>query len=59
MADDLKNRGARDRSRIAMGERHEVDWTEALGVTREELQHAVDAVGNGVDPVRDYLKKQK
>lgn len=58
MADDLNNRGAQDRSRIAMGEEHEVRyWTEALGVTKEELQRAVDQVGNGADAVREYLKK--
>jgi hypothetical protein len=58
MADDLKNRSAQDRSRIAMGEEHEVRyWTEALGVTKEELQRAVDQVGHGADAVREFLKK--
>jgi hypothetical protein len=58
MADDLKNRGAQDRSRIAMGEEHEVRyWTETLGVTKEELQRAVDQVGHGADAVREFLKK--
>jgi uncharacterized membrane protein YecN with MAPEG domain len=57
MADDLTNRGAQDRSRIAMGERHEVEyWTGALGVTQEELQRAVDAVGNSAEAVREFLK---
>ena len=33
MSDDLKNRGAQDRSRISMREEHEVRyWTKALGV---------------------------
>lgn len=60
MADDLNNRGAQDRARIAMGEDHEVTyWTNALGVSKEELQRAVDAVGNGAEAVREYLKKQK
>ena len=58
MADDLNNRAAQDRSRIALGEDHEVRyWTEALGVTKEELQRAVDQVGNGADAVREFLKK--
>lgn len=58
MADDLNNRGAQDRSRIAMEEEHEVRyWTEALGVTKEELQRAVDQVGNGAEAVRGFLKK--
>lgn len=59
MSDDLNNRGAQDRARIAMGEPHEVAyWTEALGVSREELQRAVDAVGNSAEAVREFLKKK-
>jgi len=58
MADDLSNRGAQDRSRISMGEEHEVRyWTQALGVSREELQRAVDKVGNSADAVRKELGK--
>ena len=42
MADDLKDRGAQDRSRISMHEEHEVRyWTKALGVSKEELASAV------------------
>jgi len=58
MADDLNNRGAQDRARIAISETHEVQyWTEALGVAKEELQRAVDAVGNSAAKVREFLKK--
>lgn len=58
MADDLSNRGPQDRARIAMTEEHEVRyWTNALGVTKEELQRAVDAVGNSAEKVREFLKK--
>jgi hypothetical protein len=58
MADDLSNRGAQDRSRISMSEEHEVRyWTQALGVSREELQRAVDKVGNSADAVRKELGK--
>jgi hypothetical protein len=56
MSDDMKNRGSQDRSRIAMGEEHEVRyWTEALGVSREKLQQAVDKVGNSAEAVRKEL----
>ncbi|CAN7632945.1 DUF3606 domain-containing protein [Massilia sp. LjRoot122] len=59
MSDDLTNRGAQDRARIAMGEPHEVTyWTETLGVSRDELQRAVDAVGNSAEAVREFLKKK-
>lgn len=59
MSDDLTNRGAQDRARIAMDEPHEVTyWTKALGVSRDELQRAVDAVGNSAEAVREFLKKK-
>lgn len=58
MADDLSNRGAQDRSRISMGEEHEVAyWTKTLGVSREELQRVVDNVGNSAAAVRKELGK--
>lgn len=58
MADDLSNRGAQDRSRISMGEEHEVAyWTKALSVSREQLQRAVDRVGNSAAAVRKELGK--
>jgi hypothetical protein len=60
MSDDKSKRGFADRSRISLDEDYEVrDWTEALGVTKEELAAAVTAVGNSADKVRNYLKKQR
>jgi hypothetical protein len=56
MADNLTNVGEPDRSRIALGEEHEVRyWTDALGVSRERLEEAVEKVGNSADKVREYL----
>ena len=58
MSDDLKNRGPRDASRINLQEEHEVRyWTQALGVTREQLAAAVQAVGVSADAVRRQLGK--
>jgi hypothetical protein len=58
MSDDLQNRGAQDRSRIAVQEPHEVQyWTKELGVTKEELQRVVDKVGNSAAAVRKELGK--
>ena len=58
MSDDTKQRGSTDRSRIALGEEYEVRyWTEKLGVSREELERAVKAVGNSADRVREHLHK--
>lgn len=56
MSDDLNNRGVQDRSRIALGEKHEVRyWTLALGVTEDQLIKAVQAVGSSAEAVRKHL----
>lgn len=58
MSDDLNKRGLQDRIRINVHEEHEVRyWTKELGVTREELERAVKAVGVMIDDVRKHLKK--
>lgn len=58
MAADPKKTGL-DRKLIAMDEPHEVrSWTEALGVTKEQLEAVVKAVGNSAEAVRAYLKKK-
>lgn len=54
--DDLKNRGQQDRSKINMHEEHEVKyWTKQLNVSKDELQQAVDKVGNSAAAVRKQL----
>lgn len=56
--DDKTNTGSPDRDRISLGQEHEVQyWTKALGVSRDELQKAVQAVGPTVDAVRRHLGK--
>jgi 3-oxoacyl-[acyl-carrier-protein] synthase III len=58
MTDDPRKRGEADRSKISMSEDHEVQyWTKHLGVTREQLQKAVDKVGNSAAAVRKELMK--
>lgn len=58
MSDDMKKRGSQDRTRIALGEEHEVRyWTQKLGVSREQLEEAVRAVGNSADKVEEHLGK--
>jgi hypothetical protein len=58
MSDDKTQRAPRDSSRVAMGEDYEVEyWTSKFGVSRERLQQAVDAVGNGASAIEDYLKR--
>jgi len=54
--DDLKKKGPADRSKINMHEAWEVDyWTEELGVSKEQLQHAVKKVGGSAAAVRKEL----
>lgn len=54
--DNLTKRAQPDRSKINMGEAFEVKyWTHALGVSKEELQKAVDKVGNSAAAVRKEL----
>lgn len=56
MPDNLLNRGQPDRSLISMSEDHEVKyWIKHLGVSREELQRAIDKVGNSAAAVRKEL----
>ncbi len=58
MSDDLHNRGPQDRSRINLSERWEVQyWTQALGVTQEQLEQAVEQAGNDAAAVRRHLNK--
>jgi hypothetical protein len=60
ITDDLTNRGAQDRARVALGEPHEVHyWTRELGVSQEQLQHAVSAVGHSAEKVRQHLAGQQ
>jgi len=54
--DDRKNKGQPDRSKINMHEAHEVKyWTHQLGVSRDQLQAAVEKVGNAAAAVRKEL----
>jgi len=54
--DNLTKREQPDRSKINMREVYEVKhWTRALGVSREQLQKAVDKVGNSAAAVRKEL----
>jgi hypothetical protein len=59
MSDNLQKAGQQDRSRINVHEEWEVrHWTEALGVSREELEQAVSEVGVSADAVREHLKRK-
>ncbi|HEV7290398.1 DUF3606 domain-containing protein [Sphingomonas sp.] len=60
MSDDKEQRGPQDASRVAMGEDYEVRyWTERFGVSRNRLEEAVGAVGNGADAIEAYLSGER
>jgi hypothetical protein len=57
MADDPNIRGYQDRTRISMIRDDEVrHWIEKFGVTREQLQQAVDQAGPMADSVEWNLR---
>jgi hypothetical protein len=56
MSDNLNNRGPQDRNRINVNESWEVTyWTKELGVSKEELEKAVQKAGTSVSAVRQQL----
>jgi uncharacterized protein DUF3606 len=56
VVDNLTKKNQPDRSKINMHEAHEIKyWIKALGVSKEELQRAVDKVGNSAAAVRKQL----
>jgi hypothetical protein len=56
--DNTAKRGESDRSRISLQQRHEVEyWTKRFGVSREQLEEAVNAVGHAVDAVERHLRR--
>jgi hypothetical protein len=57
MSDSKQDRGSPDRDRIDIHDPDEVrNWTKSLGVSKEELQQAVAAVGDRAEKVREHLR---
>lgn len=58
MSDDKTKRRPQDSSRISMTEPYEVNWwTAHFGVTRAQLQAAVNSAGHGAAAVARHLGK--
>jgi 3-oxoacyl-[acyl-carrier-protein] synthase III len=56
MTDSLTKRDQPDRSKINMSEDYGMHyWTKHLNISKEELQKAVDKVGNSAAAVRKEL----
>ena len=59
MSDNKSQRGSPDRDRIDMNDPDEVrNWTKSLGVSKEELERAVQAAGPIASKVREHLGKR-
>lgn len=60
MSDDKRQTGSPDRDRISLSEDYEVRyWTQALGVSADDLRAAVDAVGPMAEDVRNHLAQRR
>lgn len=60
MADDKTKQDGRDRSQVNPNESYELSYIEEkLGVSREQVRKAVEAVGNSREKVEEYLAKNK
>ncbi len=58
MADNKDLRDQKDRSRVSGSENYELAYLEdKLGVSREEVEAAIKAVGNDRFKVEEYLTK--
>jgi hypothetical protein len=56
MADDETKRAPQNTNLISLTEDYEIDyWTKVLGVTRERLAEAIQAVGHSGEKVRTFL----
>ena len=59
MSDDKSKQDGRDRSRVNPNESYELSYLEEkLGVSREQVRAAVDAVGYNRENVDEYLSKK-
>lgn len=59
MPDSTQDRGGQDRSRINIHQEHELRyWTQKFGVTRQELEAAVQKVGVSARAVAEELGKK-
>ena len=60
MSDNKNQKDARDRNQVAVGESYEVDYiAKELGVSRQEVEAAIEKVGNSREEISKYLKNNK
>ncbi|WP_343558938.1 DUF3606 domain-containing protein [Sphingobacterium sp.] len=60
MSDNKNQKDARDRNQVAISESYEVDYiAKELGVSRQEVEAAIEKVGNSREEISKYLKNNK
>ena len=60
MSDNKSQTGGQDRERININQDYELrDWAKSLNTTPERIKEAVQAVGDRVEKVREYLSQDK
>jgi hypothetical protein len=60
MSDDKNQSQGQDRQRINVNQDYELrDWAKSLNTTPERVKEAVQAVGDRVEKVREYLNGDK
>ncbi|WP_343633415.1 DUF3606 domain-containing protein [Fluviicola sp.] len=60
MSDNKEKQDERDRSRVSAGDGYELAYLEEkLGVSRDEVRAAIEAVGNDREKVEEYLSNRK
>ena len=60
MSDNKEKQDERDRNRVSGSDSYELAYLEEkLGVSREEVRAAIEAVGNDREKVEEYLRGKK
>lgn len=60
MTDNKNKKDARDRNQVAGSESYEVDYlAKELGIASQEVQSAIEKVGNDREEIKKYLKSNK
>lgn len=60
MSDDKTKTHGQDRDRINIHEEYELrDWAKSLNTTPERIKEAVQAVGDRVDKVREFVGQRE
>lgn len=60
MVDDKTKKDGRDDSQVSSSDINELSYLEEkLGISREEVQQAIAAVGTNREKVEEYLRKNR